>query len=1062
MTLRSLFALLTAAALLASAPAARAGDPAETAKRILADTGVRGGLIVHVHCGDGSLTAALADGTGRVVQGLLADAAKVAAARAGLTRARPAGEATVTAWHPPALPYIDGVVNLLVVEGDPRPSEKEILRVLAPGGVACLADGDGWRKLARPRPKGIDRWTHFLRDASNNAVAADDRVAPPRHMHWLASPMWSRNHHVLASISGVVSGGRRLFAIVDRATAASMNVPGRWSVVARDAFSGVELWRRSLPDWAWHRQRFRSGPVQLPRLLVTDGEAVYVTLGLGEPVTALSAETGETLRTYAGTKNAEEIVLHDGVLMVIVGTPAAEQAGIGPKRKGTAFTFPNRKAIVAFDASTGQALWRWPGEDGTGIVPLTLAAAADRAFCQDGPGVVCLELATGKRLWRHGPQAKAEPKRPAKGKKGRRNRRGRTRKLGWSVATLVVRDGVVLSADARTLRAISAEDGKEMWTCPCRPTFHSPVDVLVVDGTVWLGQEFTEGRDLKTGKVSRKLPVAKELWTVGHHHRCYRNKATERFILTAKRGVEFLDLAGEAHSRNNWVRGVCQYGVLPCNGLLYAPSHACGCYMEGKLYGFWALSAKRSPAPEPAPPLTRGPAYGEELAAGEASPDDWPTYRGDVRRSGSTAVKVPEAFEVAWSAELGRMLTAPVVADGMAIVADTDAHRVLAVAADDGRPRWAFTASGRVDSAPTIHAGRVLFGSADGCVYCLRAGDGELIWRFRAARADLRTVARDQVESVWPVHGSVLVQGGVAWAAAGRSTYLDGGITLYGLDPATGKVLHETPIRVEHPRGSEGAGEQPVKKLTQNATDGKTFAAPDRSDAFSMRAARTDVPVGDGESVYLHHLRFDAAGKLQDKPARHLFSTSRLLDDAEVHRSHWVLGTGDFSRTPVAYSWIANRKSGGFGSRLAVPYGVILAFDDSTVWAVRRLGGYTLVRQELSPVDPSAEHRPDFRKATKANEPKWTWSEKLGLRPRAMAVAGDRLLIAGVPEYKDGNVEAFEARGEGLLWVVDAGSGKKLSERKLPAAPTWDSLAVTTGGVYLTTANGRLLRLGKR
>ncbi|MGB2819406.1 MAG: hypothetical protein WBF17_00390, partial [Phycisphaerae bacterium] len=48
----------------------------------------------------------------------------------------------------------------------------------------------------------------------------------------------------------------------------------------------------------------------------------------------------------------------------------------------------------------------------------------------------------------------------------------------------------------------------------------------------------------------------------------------------------------------------------------------------------------------------------------------------------------------------------------------------------------------------------------------------------------------EQVESLWPVQGSVLVQGGLVYFAAGRSSFLDGGIVVYGLDARTGKVLH--------------------------------------------------------------------------------------------------------------------------------------------------------------------------------------------------------------------------------------------------------------------------------
>ena len=51
----ALFALLVTPGTL---PAASVN---ETARQILRETGVSGGLIVHVHCGDGQLTAALSD-----------------------------------------------------------------------------------------------------------------------------------------------------------------------------------------------------------------------------------------------------------------------------------------------------------------------------------------------------------------------------------------------------------------------------------------------------------------------------------------------------------------------------------------------------------------------------------------------------------------------------------------------------------------------------------------------------------------------------------------------------------------------------------------------------------------------------------------------------------------------------------------------------------------------------------------------------------------------------------------------------------------------------------------
>ena len=71
----------------------------------------------------------------------------------------------------------------------------------------------------------------------------------------------------------------------------------------------------------------------------------------------------------------------------------------------------------------------------------------------------------------------------------------------------------------------------------------------------------------------------------------------------------------------------------------------------------------------------------------------------------------------------------------------------------------------------------------------MRASDGRLVWRLRAAPAERRIVAFGQLESAWPVFGSVLVRGGAAYFSAGHHANAEGGIQVYGADPATGRVL---------------------------------------------------------------------------------------------------------------------------------------------------------------------------------------------------------------------------------------------------------------------------------
>ncbi|MHC4201746.1 MAG: hypothetical protein ACYSU0_17300, partial [Planctomycetota bacterium] len=225
----------------------------------------------------------------------------------------------------------------------------------------------------------------------------------------------------------------------------------------------------------------------------------------------------------------------------------------------------------------------------------------------------------------------------------------------------------------------------------------------------------------------------------------------------------------------------------------------------------------------------------------------------------------------------------------------------------------------------------------------------------------------------------------------------------------------------------------------------------------------TDVLVSDGSSIYMRHVRFGPDLARKDKMGRHLLSTSRLLDDAEVHRSHWVLGTGDFSRTPVAYSWIVWR-SVGWGSRLAVPHGLMLAFDDRTVWGVKRTGGYgyKLFAGENRPFSADEPHLRDFRKASESKSAKINWIVNIAMRPRACVRAGEALVLGGMPvgmDSKDPHA-AYEGRKGGLVWVHSAADGKKLAEHELGSPPVWDGMALAGGRVYIATMGGRVVCLG--
>ena len=229
---------------------------------------VQGGFIVHLGCGDGERTLALRPNERYQVHGLDKDSENVNLARAKIKAAGMYGPVSIDRLPGNKLPYIDDMVNLVVVEKLGEVPMTEVMRVLAPKGVAHVNHGGEWKTTVKPRPNDIDDWTHFLHGPGGNAVARDKKVGPPRHLQWLGSPRWSRHHDRMASMSALVSSGGRVFYVMDEGSRVSIQLPARWTLVARDAFNGVILWKKPMKKWHSHLWPLKSGPTQLARRLV--------------------------------------------------------------------------------------------------------------------------------------------------------------------------------------------------------------------------------------------------------------------------------------------------------------------------------------------------------------------------------------------------------------------------------------------------------------------------------------------------------------------------------------------------------------------------------------------------------------------------------------------------------------------------------------------------------------------------------------------------------------------------------------------------------------------------
>jgi len=584
---------------------------ANRGKDILEKTGTKGGLIVHVGCGNGSLTTSLFANDSYLVHGLDASEENVTEAREHIRKLGLYGKVSVEQWNGPSMPYIDNLINLVVAENLGNIPIDEVMRVLAPKGVAYVKQNGQWEKTVKPWPKEIDEWTHYLYDATNNPVADDSEVGLPRHLQWTGGPKWCRHHDHMSSLNGLVSAKGRIFYIIDEGAKASIQLPPKWVLVARDAFNGVVLWKRPLETWYNHLWPLKSGHAQLPRRLVAVGDHVYVTLGINAPVSALDAATGKIIWTNKETKTAEEIIFSNGILFLMVNpsrepvTYAQEDANCWMERDRASYRWgwdEKPRILVALNPSTGRQIWKQECR----IVPLSLASDGERVVFHDGESLACLDHATGKDIWRSKPIERM-PKIPT----------------GYLPSLRIYKDVILFSGKMRSLVAVSAETGELLWPSEIHHSGHfCPEDIFVIDGLVWSGDIasakstgiFT-GLDLHTGEIKKELPIDVNKSFFVMHQRCYPSKATKQYIIPSWIGTEFVDIDKQHWDIHHWVRGSCVYGIMPCNGMLYAPPHSCACYYQSKLYGFCALTpANKSMAVKINPEdevnrLQFGPAY---------------------------------------------------------------------------------------------------------------------------------------------------------------------------------------------------------------------------------------------------------------------------------------------------------------------------------------------------------------------------------------------------------------------------------------------------------------------
>lgn len=231
---------------------------------------------------------------------------------------------------------------------------------------------------------------------------------------------------------------------------------------------------------------------------------------------------------------------------------------------------------------------------------------------------------------------------------------------------------------------------------------------------------------------------------------------------------------------------------------------------------------------------------------------DWPTYQHDPARSGATDELAPSNPKSAWVYTTPTRPRAawdePALWDGWSKTHDLQNRQVfdkaVQVAIADGRVYfgssvddqvyckdlatgeviWRFYTEAPVRMAPTIANGHVYVGSDDGFVYCLKADDASVVWKYRAGDSNRRVAGNGRVISPWAIRTSVAVIGDTAYCGAG--VIPSEGVYVCALDTATGQERWKTKMNDLPAQGYLLASQTRLYVVTSRDTpvvfDGKT------------------------------------------------------------------------------------------------------------------------------------------------------------------------------------------------------------------------------------------------
>ena len=433
------------------------------------------------------------------------------------------------------------------------------------------------------------------------------------------------------------------------------------------------------------------------------------------------------------------------------------------------------------------------------------------------------------------------------------------------------------------------------------------------------------------------------------------------------------------------------------------------------------------------------------IASPQAAKADWPAYLNGNDRAGFSETKIDLPLrhawtykaaskpEMAWSGPRDAPIEGHemkhrvnfddamqvVLQNGRAYFGSTVDHRLHCVDAKTGKPVFNFYTDGPIRLAPTLAFGNVYFGSDDGFVYCLKADNGELVWKMRVGAKDDRLLSRGEMISRWPVRTGVLIDHETAYFGAGVFPHET--IYLCAANAKDGKIIWKNDTISEQNAGRNDLSPQ-----------GYLLANDDLLFVPSGRSLPVGISKTTGEIVFQkkHSWRTSAGGVVG--------GTKALLGDNQIYAGgpHHFLAMEEKTGN-VGASWINGRQ-------MVLAGELAYLMDGERIFCVNRAEHAKASQEKQKWFLKTREYRNDKKKLAEAKQ-KMEEYTKVGIIWE-YASDFDDVLIA--------TENLVFAGGQNQLIALNRSNGKKVWEQVIKG----NVRGLSTAGNVLTasTDSGRV------